>query len=354
MAKISVNTDSLKDKKEFKRHKINEGDNVYRILPPFGDEANGYPYRKWVLAWMLDPESNRRRPYSSRSSFGEKDCPVWTYVNLLQERQEKLEKKLIAAGHDEDSISEALTPIKKVIWELKPKSTFFYNACNKAGEVGILELKKTAHDQVKKLMMEYITDYGQDPTSLGADKSDSGVWIKINRTGKDRDTKYTVKKNQLKHKTSEGIQWVDDREALPDNVIENYSDLGYNLNTIYSEIKTDKLQEVLIYNIAAMAKSFNDSGLDGNSIILPGYELKQQEQQKKNKVEVDEDDEPPVKPATKKSVNLKFSTDEEDEEDEVAAIKAKPVAAKTSFSTTKKASVIDQSVLDAAEALLED
>ncbi len=55
MAQIRLNTDSLKERKEWKRHKVNDGDNVFRILPPFGEASNGYPYHRWVIAWLADP-----------------------------------------------------------------------------------------------------------------------------------------------------------------------------------------------------------------------------------------------------------------------------------------------------------
>lgn len=385
MAKISINMDTLKDKKEIKRHKVNDGDNVYRILPPFGENANGSPYRKWSLSWMADPESQRRRPYPSRTSFGEKDCPIWEYVNLLEQKAENLEKKLIKAGHDDEDIKEALRPILSTINEIKPKSSFIYNACNKSGEVGVLEIKKTAHDQVKKLMMEYITDYGQDPTSLASDADDSGVWIKINRTGLNRDTKYTVKKNQIKKKGSDGITWVDDREALPENVVENYEDLAYDLHTMYREIPADKLKEALIFNISLLAASFDKEGLDGKLILLPGYELTEEIKNnvKKPKVAVEDDEEENQKPRGKKPVNLKLDSDDdeneeedeepvvskpvaktatkpvaklvvEDEEDDVPPPKVRPTAPASAVKPVKKPSVIDQAVLDEVESLLDD
>ena len=43
MADIKVNTDALKPTRTWVRHKIKDGVNTYRILPPFGEENNGYP-----------------------------------------------------------------------------------------------------------------------------------------------------------------------------------------------------------------------------------------------------------------------------------------------------------------------
>ena len=44
--KIKINLDSLKTRREWRRHKVKDGHNVFRILPPFGEKSNGFPYKK--------------------------------------------------------------------------------------------------------------------------------------------------------------------------------------------------------------------------------------------------------------------------------------------------------------------
>ncbi len=145
MAKISINQDSLKPKREWKRHKVKEGSNIFRLLPPFGDESNGYPYRKWMVIWGLnDPESGRMRPYASSITSSEKACPVMEYVDALKKKVEVKKAQLQAAGTSEAEIKEALKPLNKVISNLRPKTVFAWNAVDKAGTLGLLEVKSTA------------------------------------------------------------------------------------------------------------------------------------------------------------------------------------------------------------------
>lgn len=252
MAKISINMNSLKEKKDWKRHSINQGDNIYRILPPFGNSADGYPYRRWVLVWLSDPQTGRLRPYASPFSFGHKHCPVYEYVSAVETSLKEEEARLVSSGKfSKDEIKEHLKPALDVLWKIKPKQTYLYNACNKSGEVGLLELKKTAHDSMKKNMMQYVTDYGQDPTSLNSLPEDSGVWFKITRTGEKTQTEYFVSKNQVKlrDQNTGKISWADDQEPLPDNVVANYEDLGYDLSSVYREVSYDELKDVLLANI---------------------------------------------------------------------------------------------------------
>lgn len=323
MAKISINMESLKDKKEYVRHKINDGDNIYRILPPFGEESNGYPFRKWVVAWLLDPESGRRRPYASPYSFGQDACPIFDYCKAIEakrdERAAAIRTKLSEKGMDEEDIKkvlkEKLKVFNDVLWNIKPKKSFFYNAANKAGEVGILELRSTAHDGMKKAMSQYIKDYNQDPTSLLSEANDSGVWFKISRSGKDADTEYKVEKNQLKvKKPGGGISWEDDQAPLPENVVENYQDMAYDLSKLYRQISYKDLKAILLANIASICDEHPE-------LIVEGFEVEAAAPTTPKKEE--------SKPApVKKFVALKVDDNEEVEEEEEAPTPKKPAPAK--------------------------
>lgn len=355
MAKISINMESLKDKKEYIRHKVNDGDNVYRILPPFGGESNGYPFRKWVIAWMIDPETGRKRPFASPYSFGRDACPVFDYCKAVEakrdERAAAIRTKLSESGMDEENIKkvlkEKLKVFNDVLWNIKPKKSFFYNAANKAGEVGILELKSTAHDKMKKAMAQYIKDYNQDPTSLSSDHDDSGVWFKIVRTGKDSDTEYNVEKNQMKVKdpNTGKLRWEDDQEPLPDNVVENYDDLAYDLAKLYREVSYEDLKNILLANISSICEEHPE-------LIVEGFDPEESTPVKS----VPKKEEPPK--AAKKPVTLKVEDDEDPEEDEPAPkVSKKPmpmfddeeIAPKTA---PKKKSVSEEDPMAYAEQLL--
>ncbi len=263
--KIKLNLDSLKSRKEWKRHKIKDGHNIYRILPPFGEASNGYPYRKWQIIWGLtDPESGRARPFAS-SMTSEKRCPVTEFVNQLKARAETMTADLKAAGVPDEEARGRLKDLQDLIGNLIPKTVYVYNAADKAGEIGLLELKSTAHKDMKSKMNEYINDYNQDPTSLNSADDDSGVWfdvIRSNETGKFRDTKYEVKKVQAKVKGANGaVSFVDDRSPLPDSIVENYDNQAYDLSAIYQLKSYEELEEVLNANLPGIVALVPDADL---------------------------------------------------------------------------------------------
>jgi hypothetical protein len=266
MSSIKINLDSLNPKsfKKTVRHKVQDGTNIFRILPPFGKESEGYPYHKWNVVWgLVDPTSGRARPFASSSTY-EGKCPVYDYLDLLKNKVTALD----VPGCDESRI-EALN---KFISDLRPKTVYAYNAADKSGQIGVLELKSTAHKKVLSLMEKYIKDYNQDPTSLGSDVNDSGIWFNITKTGKGFDTSYDANKNQMKNKNAAGVLvYEDDRSPLAESIVHNFDALAYDLNGLYQKLTYDELKDILVANILNSAKDMPELlvegfGLDENSV----------------------------------------------------------------------------------------
>lgn len=272
MANISINLDSLSPKsfKKTVRHKIKDGTSIFRFLPPFGTESQGYPYCKWNVIWGLtDPNTGRERPFASPSTY-EGQCPVFDYLEVLRAKVEAEKMTLMSKGMSEDKVKEKQDKINKFISQIRPKTVYAYNASDKSGTVGVVELKSTAHKDVLKVMNQYIKDYNQDPTSLKSEVTDSGVWMKIVREGTGFDTKYSASKNQTMVKDAvTGIpSYQDDRSPLAQNIIDSYEQLGYNLNTLYQKNTYEELKEILVANLLNFAE-------DMPEVLVPGFGLEE-------------------------------------------------------------------------------
>ena len=336
--KIKINLDSLKTRREWKRHKVKDGSNVYRILPPFGESSNGYPYRKWQIIWgLIDPESGRARPFAS-SMTSEKKCPVTEYVQELKKKAETLKSQLAAAGVDEETQKNRLGVLNKLINDLAPKTVYIYNAADKSGEVGLLELKSTAQKKMKAEMANYIQDYNQDPTSLSSDETDSGLWFNITRSGMGRDTEYDVKKMQIKTKnpTSGKISFEDDRSPLPEAVVENYENLAYDLGAVYQVKTYEQLQEILDANMESIIEMCPDADLNADGAFERVVIKDVQPVAKAAPTAA-------VKPTGTKPVNLKM--DDADDEDQAEVVHPSSKVKATAAS-------VDDDFLAEADALL--
>ena len=334
-SKIKINLDSLKARREWKRHKVKDGHNVFRILPPFGENSNGYAYRKWQIIWGLtDPDSGRPRPFAS-SMTSEKKCPVTEYVQALKKKAETLKGQLAASGVSEEDQKERLSALNKLISDLNPKTVYIYNAADKSGEVGLLELKSTAQKKMKTEMSEYIQTYNQDPTSLNSEETDSGVWFDITRQGLGRDTEYDVQIVKIKSKNPQTgkITFEDDRSPLADSVVENYDNLGYDLNAVYQVKTYDELAEILEANMLSLIEACPDADLNADGLLLQPTPVKTVAKQATTTA---------VKATGTKPVTLKMDDDEEQEETPVVAKKT----------TAKVQANADDDFLAEADALL--
>jgi len=347
--KIKLNLDSLKSRREWKRHKVKDGHNIFRILPPFGEASNGYPYRKWQIIWGLtDPESGRARPFAS-SMTSEKRCPVTEFVDCLKERADNMKAQLQTMGWGDEEINARMKDFNELISNLKPKTVYIYNAADKSGDVGLLELKSTAHKAMKREMNQYIQDYNQDPTSLASEDDNSGVWFDVTREGLGRDTEYDVKKCQTKVKGATGkVSFEDDRAALPEAVVENYDNLAYDLSAVY-QIKTfDELQTVLEYNLPGIIELVPDADLSQEPVL-------EKPAAPAPKVQVARSTAPAqaARPAAKVQVKIDDPTDEEAAE--VVVPKPAPKATTMRAAPAKQAPVtMDDAFMAEADAILND
>lgn len=312
MGKININQDSLKERREWKRHKVNDGSNIYRILPPFGDTEvhNGYPFRKWSYCWLADPATGKRKPFASPFSTGGDTCPVKEYADALAKKVDGIAANMKAEGKSDDQIKKRLEKVRGVQWKLKLSHGYLYNAADQSGEVGLLELKATAHKGLCKRMQEYIKTYAQDPTSLNSFDDDSGVWFDIKREGLGKSTEYSAVFNQTTEKDDKGrLAKFDDRSPLPDNIVENYEDLGYDLSSMYTAKTYDELKEILVANVIALATDEDDPIPD---LIIEGFNTTGQSSTPAQESAPAE--EPAQKSAPvqgKAPVNLKLDLDEE-------------------------------------------
>lgn len=311
MANIRINMDSLKPGREWKRHKIVDGNNIYRILPPFGDPElhKNIPFKKWTIVWgLIDLESGKMKPLNSPINSPEKKCPVRDYLDLLTDKVEQLTKQYEDQGMDEEQIKNKLSKVNKLLWEIRPKTVYSYNACDKSGAIGILDLKPTAHKAMKRQMMEYINDYCQDPTALSSDEDDSGVWFNITREGIGKATEYNVKISSTREKDERGrLVAVDDRSPLPENVVKKYDEIGYDLQNLYITKSYDELKELLILNLNNIIKDIPEAKIDGFYI---------EDAPVLTKVKTTEV-EPVVKTVkAKKHVNISLDTDDDDDDDD--------------------------------------
>ena len=272
-----LSMESLRPRKEFVNHKINDGQNFFRILPAIPEMETigqkGWPFKFYMTSWgLIDPERGTKKPVNVYVA-GKKDI-CFEYVGLLNAKidaeKEKLMKAVKAknptASDDEikKSIYAKFKPYTDFSSAIKPQRKFFYNAIDQSGKIGLLGLPKTAHEGTQKALFDYRNETNLVPTSL----RDGGVWLKITRTGKGQyDTEYDVKINQKVIKENNKTMYINDNTSLPESVIVNYytGKLYFDLTTIYTSLTEKEIKERLLITIREASKELP-------FVLIPGFD----------------------------------------------------------------------------------
>jgi len=249
----------LSSRRDITRFKVTEGSHIFRILPPFGTNHNNVPSRKIELHWGFTKKDGGLSPVLC-SYPTEGFCPICAKVKEL----ESLAATLLAQGNKEMADAALLLTqmdqagadalraqaqgnldksdaTLKDAGRIKARRSYLLNAANKNGELGILEITKTAVDALVCLMKQYVNRYGKNPTSLT-----QGCWFVFNRTGKGYNTVYTVEfnKKMLTLDDGEQVEKVD-TEALSPNIITNFDKLAYDIHKMYIPVSAVDLQKIL-------------------------------------------------------------------------------------------------------------
>ena len=78
--------------KSWNNHKLKDGNNVFRITPPFGVGHNGYWYKAWYLHWGFVDSEGSNRPVVCTKGI-ENFCPICEQAELLFKEKEHWKSK---------------------------------------------------------------------------------------------------------------------------------------------------------------------------------------------------------------------------------------------------------------------
>lgn len=146
-----------------KRFYIEDGSNLFRLLPPFGSLADVGAIAKYHENYWLKNSNGKPFPVLStqimnRDKVIVKRDPIADAINTKKQELETLK----AAGADKALIEAFENDVKG----LNLDKAFYANVMNPAGEIGILKIKTTAWNSLKE-MLKKLDAEGIDPINIG-------------------------------------------------------------------------------------------------------------------------------------------------------------------------------------------
>lgn len=223
--------------------KIEDGDNVYRILPPMGELADAGTWAKYyAVVWGYKNSQGKNKPFVDPSEKNRSNGML-EHVSAALERRLKLEEqkeKMKKAG----ATKEQMDKINEILKQFNIEKKFYVNAVNLKGEIGLLKIgykvyKALTGDKQKgeKGLIDRLMDKGVDPVS----SLDNGRFFNLHRQGRGLDTQYTVTVYQENVEVNGEVYQKDKVHKIDDALINRLEKEAFNLATLYP---TPSLAEV--------------------------------------------------------------------------------------------------------------
>lgn len=165
---------------------------VVRILPPFRS-MSGHPFAHWWTHWGLLGSNGKQMPVACPGK--QAGCPICIQVGEWYDELKRFESNGLKRG---DARFDA---VEKNISDYKVRQNFLYNAVTYDGELIVLDIPKTPHEDLWKLAR----DQARKPMgAFNAFALDGGAWFVLTRTGTGFKTEYKVDFHRIQVQDSSG------------------------------------------------------------------------------------------------------------------------------------------------------
>lgn len=186
-----------------KTFKLVDGDNIYRILPPFGKLAEKGQWKffdkaHWGYGVLSDDKSKvyqkpfrcvERVEWKDRRPIIVQPCDACFKSKGLRDQYDSTKKKLEVQGETPDNMKQILEPLFAAVMRFNTDSKWWMNVENQAGEFGKLGIPHKMQLALKEAIKEFMAKCHKDPIDVS-----EGVFFNFKRVkhGAARDTQHVV------------------------------------------------------------------------------------------------------------------------------------------------------------------
>lgn len=231
-------------KKKF--FKIEDGDNVYRILPPLGKLADKGMWSKYYrVEWGYKNSEGRTKLFQDPRVVN-RETGMVEVESAAYLRREALKKKLAEvteAFKAGKASKEDVMQARKMTMKYNVEAKHHMNAVNLKGEIGLLKLghkaKLSLDAQIKKLR-----DEGVDALGL-----ENGIYFNIYRSGTGRDTIYQVSvyTEKVEANVNGETQLIEKRKThtMDDAFIARLDGEAFELEDMYPAPTSEEVEQIV-------------------------------------------------------------------------------------------------------------
>lgn len=186
-----------------KPKKLQEGDNIYRIIPPIKscrNDGDGWAvYHRVHFGYHgVDRNDNTKtkvRPFECvevkdyRSGIVKVQCAECENIKRWEERKEKVVAEAVASGKSKEEIEALVEPISEYLFRHNTDKKFYLNVMTPKGEFEVLQLSYTTK---KKKLDVTIKQLQKEDDQLDVNDPSNGIWLNFHREGKKLDAEDSV------------------------------------------------------------------------------------------------------------------------------------------------------------------
>lgn len=228
--------------------KVQDGDNVFRILPPMGKLARTGKWNQYYrIEWGYKNSAGKNRPFQDVRvvNYETKMVEVESAAHLRRENLKATLADLVLSLRKDptnNTLKQQYMDTKEAVKQFNLDSKYYLNAIDLNGQIGLLKVGSRALKALKA-EIDKLRTTGVDPLSV-----ENGRFFNFNRsnaTGNFQDTAYqvTVYKERV---TVNGESYEKDKtHKLDDSIISRLSSEAFELSGMYPEVTVSQVEAMV-------------------------------------------------------------------------------------------------------------
>lgn len=228
-----------------KTHKIKDGDNIYRILPPMGKLAKQGRWNQYYkVEWGYKGSDGKNKPFQDvrvvnrQTKMVEVESAAHLRREALKKQKESIVTSLRADPTNQD-LREQLKQVSESIKRYNLESKYYVNAVNTQGEIGLLKLGYRAF-QALKSEIDRLLQQGVDPLSV-----DNGRFFNFYRSGRGLDTTYTVTVYKENVEVNGEVYQKDKVHKMDEAFISRLENEAFELSGMYPTVTAAQVEKMV-------------------------------------------------------------------------------------------------------------
>lgn len=238
---LKIGKSKFGGRQQRKDFKLKDGDQAYRICPPVGSLADSGRWSMFhSVHWGYKTSDGKQKPFISPEVKNRKNG-MTEVPDAAKDRIVQLSAEYEKAKKTGNKVAfEALNELVGPTGMYNLDNNHYMNVIDAQGNVGVLKLRHKAKLALE-LEMGKLNARGVDPTSV-----DDGRFFVFSRTGKGRDTTFSVR--VMKEKINvPGVGEVEKEivHSLDDDLLSRLSNEGAELDKLFKRFTSEEVAQIV-------------------------------------------------------------------------------------------------------------